>query len=159
MWGGSPTEVWKLELHDYYDVDRELFQTWREGGVEAVEPARSELRTRMAQRKADGWRYRRVRVVSEPLSEYQRMAVEIANPEEELRWLPRPLVSAVPLPGNDCLIRPDLVVFNLLGGDRQQAGTQLSREPDVIRFCRDAFERAWELAIPNGDYEPAQSVA
>lgn len=155
LWGGSPTDVLKLELHDHYDVDRELFEAWRDGNTVVVEQAKEGHRESLAGKLAEGWGYRRLRVVSEPLSDYQKMAVEIANPVEQLRWLPRPRVSAVPLPGNDCLIRHDLVIFNLMGGANQQTETQLSRDPGVIRFCWESFEEAWQLAVPNGEYKPA----
>src|SRR4051812_5364795 len=49
--------------------------------------------------------FRRARVVSEPLSDYQRWAHELtplfAAAGEDIRWVPRRLVSAIPLPGND----------------------------------------------------------
>lgn len=91
-------------------------------------------------------------MISEPLSEYQRMLIEIANSEERLRWLPRPQASAIALPVNDCLIREEAVVFNLIGGDNQSVGIQLSTDPAVVRLCLDAFEQAWSIATPNGMY-------
>ncbi|MFE9424510.1 DUF6879 family protein [Kitasatospora sp. NPDC006697] len=154
LFGEPAQEVRKLELRDFYEVDRPLFDAWRSGDRAMVEETMRGHRAFLTGKAAAGFPYRRVRVVSEPLSEYQRMAVELADPEERLRWLPRSLVSAVPLPGNDCLIRDDMVVFNLLGGDDRQAGIQLSTDPAVVGFCTDAFERAWSLGIPNGTYKP-----
>ncbi|WP_242888362.1 DUF6879 family protein [Actinomadura litoris] len=152
LFGEPAQEIRKLELRDRYEVDRSLFEAWRSGDREAVEKTMREHRDARAERVARGFPFRRVRVVSEPLSEYQRMAVEIADPDELLRWVPRSKVSAVPLPGNDCLIRDDLVVFNLIGGDDQQAGIHFSSEPDVVRFCNEAFKGAWSLGVPNGEY-------
>ncbi|WP_018655550.1 DUF6879 family protein [Actinomadura flavalba] len=154
LFGEPAQEVRKLELRDGYEVDRGLFEAWRAGDRAAVEKTMRGHRDARAERAARGFPFRRVRVVSEPLSEYQRMAVDIADPDERLRWLPRHRVSAVPLPGNDCLIRDDLVVFNLIGGDDQQSDIQLSTDPDVVNFCNEAFERAWSLGTPNGEYEP-----
>ncbi|WP_097238391.1 MULTISPECIES: DUF6879 family protein [unclassified Streptomyces] len=154
LFGEPAQEVRKLELRDFYEVDRPLFEAWRAGDRETVEETMGGHRGFMAGKAAPGFPYRRVRVVSEPLSEYQRMAIELADPEELLRWLPRSLVSAVPLPGNDCLIRDDLVIFNLVGGDNQQTEIQLSTDPDVVGFCNDAFERAWSLGVPNDSYKP-----
>ncbi|MEV6864424.1 DUF6879 family protein [Streptosporangium subroseum] len=154
LFGEPAQEVRKLELRDFYEVDRPLFEAWRSGERKTVEETMTGHLDSRTKRAARGFLFRRVRVVSEPLSEYQRMAVEIAHPEELLRWLPRPKVSAVPLPGNDCLIRDDLVVFNLIGGDNQQTDIQLSTDPDVVRFCNETFEQAWSLGIPNGEYKP-----
>ncbi|GAA2640648.1 hypothetical protein SMC26_44655 [Actinomadura fulvescens] len=154
LFGEPAQEVRKLELRDFYEVDRSLFESWRSGDRETVDKTMKRHRDSRAERVARGFPFRRVRVISEPLSEYQRMAVQIADPQERLRWLPRAKVSAVPMPGNDCLIRDDLVVFNLVGGDNQQTEIQLSTDADVVRFCNDAFEQAWSLAIPNGEYKP-----
>ncbi|MGY0541398.1 DUF6879 family protein [Nocardioides sp. YJ-D4] len=152
LFGQPAQEIRKLEIHDHYGVDQALFDAWRSGDHETVTKTMAAHRNDSRQREANGFAYRRVRIVSEPLSEYQRMAIEIANPDEQLRWLPRSKVSALPLPGNDCLIRNDLVLFILLDGANQQAGTQLSTDPAVIEFCNDAFEKAWSLGTPNGDY-------
>ncbi|MFJ9773859.1 DUF6879 family protein [Kitasatospora sp. NPDC101157] len=154
LFGEPAQEVRKLELRDFYEVDRPLFEAWRSGDRGTVEETMRGHRAFLTGKAAAGFPYRRVRVVSEPLSDYQRMAVELADPAERLRWLPRPLVSALPLPGNDCLIRDDLVVFNLIGGDNQQTDIQLSTDPDVVRFCNEAFEQAWSLGVPNGEYKP-----
>lgn len=147
-------EIRKLELRDHYEIDRDLFDAWMSGDNETVATTMAGHREGSRKREAQGFGYRRVRVISEPLSPYQRMAIEIANPVEQLRWLPRPRVSAVALPGNDCLIRDDLVIFILIGGEYQQAGNQLSTDTGVVKFCNDAFEQAWDLGIPNGEYQP-----
>lgn len=151
---GEPGLIRKLELRDHYDIDRDLFEAWRAGDRDAVEKAKRDIRADIASLKDDGFEYRRVRVVSEPLSEYQRMAVEIASPEEQLRWLPRAAASGIALPANDCLIRDHAVVFNLIGGDNQSVGMQLSTDPAVVRLCLDAFEQAWALGTPSGAYAP-----
>jgi len=147
-------EIRKLELRDHYEIDRELFDAWKSGDEETVATTMAGSREDSRKREARGFEYRRVRVISEPLSEYQRMAIEIANPAERLRWLPRPRASTLALPVNDCLIRNDLVIFILLDGENQQAGCQLSTDPAVIRFCNEAFDHAWDHAIPNGEYQP-----
>ncbi|MFI9558502.1 DUF6879 family protein [Nonomuraea endophytica] len=157
IWAGRP--FLKLELRDSYAFDAELFDAWRRGDGETVNRFISAWRDRVASEVAAGRRIRRVRVVSEPLSEYQRMAVDISGSAveagEELRWLPRRLVSALPLPGNDCFILDDLVVFNVLGGNDERTQIQLFRDLDVVRFCKDAFTAAWDLAIRHPEYKPA----
>ena len=151
---GQPGEVRKLELRDHYEIDRKLIDAWRTNDREFLERRRVANDADIEGLKEKGINYRRVRVVSEPLSEYQRMAVEIANPGEQLRWLPRPEAAALVLPVNDCLIRDDLVVFNLIGGDNQSVGMQLSEDPEVVKLCVEAFERAWSIGRPNGTYSP-----
>lgn len=151
---GQPGEVRKLELRDHYEIDRKLFDAWRNDDREFLERRRIANEADVGGLPGRGINYRRVRVVSEPLSEYQRMAVEIANPTEQLRWLPRPEAAAIVLPVNDSLIRDDLVVFNLHGGNNESVGALLSTDPEVVKLCADAFEQAWSLGRPNGTYAP-----
>lgn len=151
---GQPGEVRKLEFRDHYEIDRKLFDAWRANDREFLERRRVANEADIGGLPEKGINYRRVRIVSEPLSEYQTMAVEIANPREQLRWLPRPKAAAIVLPVNDSLIRDDLVVFNLHDGNNESVGALLSTDPAVVKLCAEAFEQAWSLGIPNGTYKP-----
>lgn len=102
---------------------------------------------------------RRARIVSEPLSEYQRWSYSIAHPMveagEDIRWVPRRLVSSIALPGNDFYLFDDrLVVFLIYTGDGLAADKVTSTDPGDIELCRSAFEAAWKLSIPHRDYKP-----
>ncbi len=97
-------------------------------------------------------------MVSEPLSEYHRFAYIFAGPGvaagEQMRYLPRRLVSAVPLPGNDCFVLDgQLAMFNVLDGNNNRVDVQLTDNPDVVKFCRDSFEAAWMMATPYPQYQ------
>jgi hypothetical protein len=152
-------EVLKIELRDNYTIDAANLALWRAGDLDALRASYEASRPLHALDRTRGEVFRRVRVVSEPLSDYQRMAVTFSHvgveEGEDLRWLPRRLVSAVPLPGNDAFVLDgETAVFNLIGGSDERAGAQMSRDPDVVKFCRDAFEIAYSLAIPHGEYQP-----
>ena len=108
---------------------------------------------------AAGRSIRRARIVSEPLSDYQRWSYSIAGPMvdagEDIRWVPRQLVSSVALPGNDFyLIDDQLVVFLLYTGDGLNAGYLTSTDAADIQRCRSAFDAVWQLAVPHRDYQP-----
>jgi hypothetical protein len=152
-------EICKLELRDHYGIDGELFSSWQAGDLGAVDASYRRWRDRfMTEFVEPGRSYRRVRVVTEPLSEYQQMAVAYSGITVEvgegLRWLPRRLVSAVALPGNDCMIlEGQAVVFIVMDADAGNlVEAQYSAEPDVVKFCVDAFEGAWTLATPHAEY-------
>lgn len=155
LWDGRP--FLKLEFRDRYAIDDDLFVAWRRGDKEAVKEYFGPWLEQVAAEVAAGRRVRRVRIVSE-LSEYQRTLLEVSDlgvdAGEELRWLPRRLVSALPLPGNDTFVMDDLVMFNVHGGNDEQVEIQLDRDPDLVEFCRNAFESAWDLATPHHEYTP-----
>jgi hypothetical protein len=106
-----------------------------------------------------GRKVRRARIVSEPLSEYQRWSHSIADPMvdagEDIRWIPRRLVSSIALPGNDFYLLDDrLVVFLIYAGNGLAVDKVTSSDPDDIALCRQAFEAVWRLSIPHRDYQP-----
>ncbi len=102
---------------------------------------------------------RRARIVSEPLSDYQRWSYSIAQPMvdagEDIRWVPRRLLSTTLIPGNDFyLFDGRLVVFLTYTGNGLAAGKFASAGAADIRLCRESFEAVWKLAIPHREYRP-----
>jgi hypothetical protein len=102
---------------------------------------------------------RRARIVSEPLSDYQRWSYSVAHPMvdagEDIRWVPRSLVSSVALPGNDFYLFDDrLIVFLIYAGNGLSTDKVTSTNPSDIRLCQSAFEAVWKLSIPHSDYQP-----
>lgn len=152
LFQSDPQEIRKVELRDAYEVDSDLLNAWRSGDQAFVQKAISEHTESLKRHEADGHPFRRVRVVSEPLSEYQRMAVEVASTYERLRWLPRRFTSDLLLPGNDFFVLDSYVIFNILDGNDEYVDVQLTRDPEVVSALSAAFEQAWELAVPNGVY-------
>lgn len=102
---------------------------------------------------------RRARIVSEPLSDYQRWSYSIAQPMvdagEDIRWIPRRLVSSLALPGNDYYLFDDhLVVFLHYAGNGLAVDRITSTDPADVQLCRSAFQAVWRLAIPHRAYQP-----
>jgi hypothetical protein len=108
---------------------------------------------------AAGRSVRRARVVSEPLSDYQRWSYSIAWPMveagEDIRWVPRRLVSSIGIPGNDFYLLDDrLAVFLIYSGDGLNAAYETSTDPADLQLCRSAFDAVWTLAVPQREYQP-----
>jgi hypothetical protein len=107
-----------------------------------------------------GVRFRRARVVSEPLSDYIRFEHAITgevnvSAGEDVRWLPRRRASDLCLPGNDFWLFDDrLVRFSYFSGDGHILEDELVLDPAVARMCSAAFEDVWERSIPHGEYRP-----
>ncbi|GAA2616064.1 hypothetical protein SMC26_09615 [Actinomadura fulvescens] len=156
----SASLILKLELRDAYAVDAVLLDAWRAGDPQGVVSSFVESWADGVREDFErGQRTRRIRVVSEPLSEYQRYLFDVQTPAveagEDIRWLPRRLTSSLLLPGNDMFVLDgDCLVFNVLGGDNQRAEIQFSDDPAMVKSCRDAFEAAWSVSIRHREYRP-----
>lgn len=153
-------EAVHLETRDAYGTEVELphLAKWQAGEPDDLEWLQGWCSTLRAHRAA-GRTVRRARIVSEPLSDYQRWSHSIAHPMveagEDIRWVPRRLVSSIVLPGNDFYLFDNrLVVFLHYAGNGLSVGKTATRDPNVIRLCRSAFESVWRLAIPHVDYQP-----
>jgi hypothetical protein len=157
---GFDRQALHLEMRDAYGTAVELpyMAKWAAREPDDLEWLQGWCATLRRHVKA-GRSVRRARVVSEPLSEYQRWSHSIASPMveagEDIRWVPRRLVSSVALPGNDFYLFDDrLAVFLLYAGNGLAAGMFSSADPADLRLCRTAFEAVWKLSIPHREYAP-----
>jgi hypothetical protein len=156
--GGFDSEAVHLEMRDAYGTAVELphMAQWAAGVPDDLKWLQGWCATLRGHVKG-GRSVRRARVVSEPLSEYQRWSHSIATPMveagEDIRWVPRRLVSAVALPGNDFyLFDGRLAVFLLYAGNGLAVGKVSSADPAVLQLCRSSFEAVWKLAVPHREY-------
>jgi hypothetical protein len=155
---GFDREAVHLEMRDAYGTAVELprMAKWMAGEPDDLQWLQGWCDTLRGHVKA-GRSVRRARIVSEPLSEYQRWSHSIALPMaeagEDIRWVPRRLVSSVALPGNDFYLFDDrLAVFLLYAGNGLAVGMLSSADPADLRLCRSAFEAAWKLSVPHREY-------
>jgi hypothetical protein len=153
-------EAIHLEMRDAYGTAIELphMAKWARGEPDDLEWLQGWCAMLREHVKA-GKSVRRARVVSEPLSDYQRWSYSIAGPMveagEDIRWVPRKLLSSVALPGNDFyLFDGQLAVFLLYSGNGLSAGMLSSSDPADLRLCRSAFEAVWKLSILHSEYQP-----
>ncbi|WP_300614559.1 DUF6879 family protein [Trebonia sp.] len=157
---GFGHEAVHLEMRDAYGTAVEVphMAQWAAGEPDDLRWLQDWCVTVREHVKA-GRSVRRARVVSEPLSDYQRWSYSIADPMveagEDIRWVPRRLVSAIAMPGNDFyLFDRRLAVFLLYAGSGLAAGMLKTTAPDVLDLCRASFEAVWALSIPHREYQP-----
>ena len=161
LFHGCRESAYHLEMRDHYAVaeEQEDVERWRVGDWGPEDDARSkagwlDLMRATAERNV---RLRRVRIVSEPVTEYIRFEHE-GTPQniaagEDIRWLPRTRASGLALPGNDCwIIDSTKVLFNHFTGDGGWVGNEISTDSDVVKVCVEAFESAWNIAVPHHEY-------
>lgn len=149
-----------LELRDAYGTAAEVPQLakWASGEPDDLAWLTGWCQT-LRRGTTAGKIFKRALVVSEPLSDYQRWAHSTTQPlvdaGEDIRWVPRRLVSSVALPGNDCYIIDNrLVIFMHYSGNGQSTGIDASTETADLKLCRSAFEAVWLHSIPHRDYPP-----
>jgi hypothetical protein len=154
------TSAAHLEMRDAYTPSDPLYQDWL-AGRPIPEPALPEWRDLVRTHALRGVRFRRVRVVSEPVSDYIRYEHYITDATnvaagEDVRWLPRRRASDLCLPGNDFWLFDDrLIRFHHFSGDGEMVEDELVTDPGVIRMCTQAFEAVWGRAVTHADYRPA----
>lgn len=149
-----------LETRDAYGTATELphMAKWAAGEPDDLQWLQGWCDTVREHTRA-GRTVRRARVVSEPLSDYQRWSYSVAHPMvaagEDIRWVPRRLVSSIGIPGNDYyLLDDELAIFLHYAGSGPSAGMTTSTDPADAELCRTAFDKVWDLAIPHGEYQP-----
>lgn len=161
---GFERDVIHLETRDAYGTKVELpyMAKWAAGELDDLEWLQGWCAS-LREHTAAGRSVRRARIVSEPLSDYQRWSYSIAHPMveagEDIRWVPRTLLtvpgSVTMLPGNDFYVFDNrLVVFLTYAGNGLAMEKIASTDPSDIALCTDAFEAVWKLAIPHRDYSP-----
>jgi len=111
--------------------------------------------------RAAGRSCRRLRVVSEPLSEYQRWVLTFTelfvNAGEDVRYVPRPRLVSLALPGSGDFYVFDgrVAMFLHYAGNGINASFEVNDDPNTVNPCLQSFEAAWTLATVFHDYRPA----
>lgn len=149
-----------LEMRDAYVPNDPSFIAWKGGPPFDRSDREASWRGVISGAIARGVTVRRVRLVSEPVTDYIRYEYEVTDSTntaagEQVRWLPRRRASDLALPGNDFWLFDDHTIrFHYFAGDGEITGENLCTEPAVIRLCSAAFAAVWERAIPHEEYRP-----
>ncbi len=148
-----------LETRDAYGTEVELphMAKWRRGEPDDYAWLGWWLEMLRGHRAA-GRSCRRARVVSQPLSDYQRWTMThvdlFINAGEEIRYVARPSLATIPLPGSgDFYVFDDeLVLFLHYAGNGTNASFETTSDPAVVAQCREAFETVWALTTAARDF-------
>jgi hypothetical protein len=150
-----------LETRDAYGTEVELphMAKWRRGETDDFAWLGWWL-DMLRRHRAAGRLCRRFRVVSEPVSDHQRWTLShaelLTEAGEDIRYLPRRLLTDVLLPGSgDFYVFDDeLVLFLHYAGNGTNASFEISEDRPTVHACEDALATAWDLATPFRDYQP-----
>jgi hypothetical protein len=158
---GVTTSFVHLETRDAYGTEVELahMAKWRRGETDDYAWLGWWLEMLRGHR-ADGRTCRRARVVSEPLSAYQRWTFthvdRFVEAGEDIRYVPRRRLIDVLLPGTgDFYVFDDrLALFLHYAGGGTNTAFETTEDPAIVRLCRDAFASVWASGIPAREYRP-----
>lgn len=154
--------AFRLETRDFYNVasEQEDFRRWMAGEHLDKDKEASDRKPWLDKMRAAtraGKRIERVRVVTEPISDYIRFEIEGTDLNlaagEDIRYLPRQHPAAAQLPGHDFwLFDSRQVVLMRFDEESRPLPYELVTDAEtVVRHCfwRDA---AWHHAIPHEQY-------
>ncbi|MFI5500935.1 DUF6879 family protein [Nocardia asteroides] len=107
---------------------------------------------------ARGVAMQRVRVVTEPLTDYIRFLHAVTDRNqahgEEIRWLPRHRLRPDDYTTDEwCLIDDDTLAWTLFD-DEDFVGYGLTRDPIEVGRAVAVRDALWEKAVPHTDYLP-----
>ncbi|MGL5828483.1 MAG: DUF6879 family protein, partial [Angustibacter sp.] len=158
---GITSSFFHLETRDSYGTEVELphFARWKTGQYDDL--AWLDWWLEMLDRhRAAGRVCRRVRIISEPLSEYQQWThshvKEFTDAGEEIRYLPRTLLTATLIPGSGDFYVFDetTVLFLHYSGEGINVGFELTEDPQIARACVASFDEVWRRATSADAYRP-----
>ncbi|MFJ1455718.1 DUF6879 family protein [Nocardia sp. N2S4-5] len=165
LFHGRWKRAFHLETQDEYLVaeEHEPFRKFLAGEPDDYEWCRSwdEL---IKEETSTGKQVHRLRVISVPHVDYTRFGLTIAplNIEagEEIRWLPRSLIDATELAGDDYWLFDDrLVVFVAFRRDGDFGGFAVTEDPVIAAHCVAVRNKVWELGIPHAEYAESDYAA
>lgn len=150
-------DAFHLEVRDTYAVpsESEPLRRFLAGEEPAADYGDRPWTRLMREVTGRGVTVRRVRVVTEPLSDYQRWLLSVTSSNvaagEDIRYVPRHLESAVG-PDDFWLFDDRLVAFNLVDGEGRPAGLALTEDASIASICRFARDSLWSKATLYVDY-------
>jgi hypothetical protein len=144
-----------LETRDAYGTEVELprMAQWRRGEPDDYTWLDWWLEMLRGHRVV-GRTCRRARVVSQPLSDYQRWTMShvqvFLDAGEDIRYLDRSRLTDLLLPGSgDFYVFDDeTALFLHYAGDGTNASFEVTDDPRTVRVCADAFEDVWKRTTP-----------
>ncbi|MEI5033789.1 hypothetical protein RB201_16375 [Streptomyces sp. S1A(2023)] len=152
-------------MRDSYLRDDPNFIRWQQGYRDDPADRASWWRPWLdvvAAATARGVSMRRLRIVSEPLSDYTRYEYDgtFTNVAagEDVRWLPRSAARDLLLPALDGWVMDDrLLILHHFSGEGQwvSPGMEVCDDVQAAERYAHAYDAAWQRGIPHEEYRPA----
>ena len=153
----------RLENRRHTDVadERTQLRAFLAGGLPEVRERDPDSWTEMVTRHvAGGGSFRRVRVVDDPLTDYNRYMIYSGSRNvaagEDIRYLPRTDANRLDLPDHDFWVLDSARMIELrFTDDGRPLGHDLITDPEIVTRHEQWILRALDVATPSADYVAA----
>jgi hypothetical protein len=163
LFTGFDRDAFHLEMRDMYSVEDEVepLRKWRNGEWQDPEAADwwEPWLVKIRNATGAGRAVRRLRIISEPITDYTRFLWEgtryNVSAGEEVRWLPRHLVpERTAFPENDFWLFDDSrLIFNHFDEVERSMRMEQADDPSVVDLCVRLRDHLWPLGIPHSEYK------
>jgi hypothetical protein len=149
-------DAWRWECQGDYAIDGDRLRAWREGRPQDDMPKQAWLRY-IRQISGEGKRFRRVRMVTDPPTEYlcwlHEQTQSNIDAGEDIRWIDAADTAAFNLPAYDFYVFDGRqVAIMRFGDDKLLTELQVSDDPTVVAEHRAYQDAAWGRAVRHTDY-------
>lgn len=149
--------AWRWECQGEYREPSEVapIQAWREGRIEDSYRHRPWL-DEVRHVRAEGRLWQRVRMLTDPLTEYLRWMLDTTflnlDAGEDIRWISQQQAAKLGMPDYDFYLLDDERVLRLQFGDHGLTGAEMVTDSGDVARHRGWRDLAWDAAIPHVEY-------
>jgi hypothetical protein len=150
------TSSWRWECQGDYSIDAAALQRWRDGLPPDMSRKEPWLRS-IREIVADGKTFDRVRMLTEPITEYLRWLIEQTQSNvdagEDIRWVQQSVAAELGMPDYDFYLFDDArVAIMRFGEDKLLAELEVVDDPDIVARHRVFRDAIWQRAVPHIEY-------
>lgn len=145
--------AWRWECQGTYREpdEREPLQAWRDG--HPTYAFMDDWLAQIRQQTAEGKTFERVRMLTEPPTEYLRWLFGFTHLNieagEDIRWIGEDQAHKLGAPDHDFYLFDDRLVALLHFDDNGVAGAEVTDEPGIVADRRRWRDLVWSVAVPH----------
>jgi len=148
--------AWRWECQGVYHEpeEQEPFARWRQGRPDYA--FLDDWLAMVRSWRADGKTFERVRMLTDPPSDYQRWMLSLTHLNvdagDDIRWLGEADARRLGAPSEDFYLLDDERVVLMRFGEGGVAGAEVTDAPARVEAARRWRTLAWQHAIPHTEY-------